>query len=1101
MTDRFSIIPLAQLTKIILAQYEQNKEIFGIPKDLFFKPNKTDPYQTKRYGQLLETPFGVAAGPHTQMTQNIVASWLTGARYIELKTIQTLDELDVSKPCIDMQDEGYNCEWSQELKIHESYGQYLDAWILIHILKDRLNIGDKNEPGFIFNMSVGYDSEGVLKDNVQWFFQKMTDSSKELKQKIESLQKVYPNIKNLKINACISNNVTLSTMHGCPSDEIEKIGKFLIEEKGLHTTIKLNPTLLGKEELHGILKNSGFETNVPDKAFEHDLKYPEAIGIIKNLEKSAKKSNIQFGIKLTNTLESINHKDIFPPKEGMMYMSGKALHPISIGVAKKLQNEFGGKLDISFSGGGNYDNISEIIACGLSPVTICSDILKPGGYTLLNQYIERLASRFKETEANSIEEFIIAKFNQKTIPQAILKNLDQYYSSVLKSPDYKKTDIREPSIKTDRQLTGFDCIQAPCVNTCPTNQDIPDYMYYTAKGDFQKAFDVIMDKNPFPNVTGMICDHLCQTKCTRINYDKPVLIREIKRFIAENHDNDKPKTKLIIRNKSIVSIIGAGPSGLSCAYFLAKAGFNVEIFENKNKSGGMVAGAIPSFRLTNEAYDIDLERIKDLGIKINFGSAIDKIKFGQLKEKSDFIYIATGARKSKKMGIPKIGSKQVLDPLDFLFDVKSGKKTDIGKKVAIIGGGNTAMDAARTAFRLVGDDGEVTIIYRRTIKEMPADMGEIKAIQEEGMKIMELVYPVAVKTKEGKVIGMDCVKMELGEKDEDGRRRPIEIGGSGFFLEFDTIIPAVGQDLDIDFVDTKSLKTKPNSYKTQIPGVYIGGDAMRGASTAINAIGDGRKAAEQMIARANILSSHNLPESRIEQNRNWHTQKRSYKTAPVKVQETNLNDRKNFNLVTSPLTKEQAMAEASRCLLCDEVCNICTTLCPNLSLFGFDIEPVNYLLQSILVKDGKYIIKESGNFEVKQKHQILHIADWCNECGNCTTFCPTAGSPYKEKPHLYLNKDAFENDFEGYFLEEENRANKLLFKNEGQIYSLSLDKGNYIFETKDVILVLKKENLSVTDIKFKDSNQDFELDLEFAAQMSVVLKGALSFFGYNSIEL
>ncbi|RLD55905.1 MAG: hypothetical protein DRJ05_12175, partial [Bacteroidetes bacterium] len=303
----------------------------------------------------------------------------------------------------------------------------------------------------------------------------------------------------------------------------------------------------------------------------------------------------------------------------------------------------------------------------------------------------------------------------------------------------------------------------------------------------------------------------------------------------------------------------------------------------------------------------------------------------------------------------------------------------------------------------------------------------------------------------------------------------------------------------IDFADTELLVTKPNSYETQIPGVYIGGDAMRGASTAINAIGDGRKAAEQMIARANVISRHNLPESRIEQNRNWHTQKRSYKTPPVKVQETNLDDRKNFNLVTSPLTKEQAMTEASRCLLCDEVCNICTTLCPNLSLFGFDIEPVNYLLQSILVKDGKYIIKESGNFEVKQKHQILHIADWCNECGNCTTFCPTAGSPYKEKPHLYLNKAAFENDFEGYYLEERSGDYRLLFKNEGQIYTLKLNKNDYIFESKDVILNLEKGSLGIASTQLKDNNKEFELDLGIAIQMSIVLEGALSFYGHNPV--
>jgi len=173
MTDKFSILSLRQLAGIIINQYDTTKEILGIPEELFFIPKGGDPFRSFRYGQLLESPIGVAAGPHTQLAQNIVAAWLTGARYFELKTIQTLDELEVSKPCIDMQDEGYNCEWSQELKINQSFDQYLNAWILIHILKDKLNIGTLTEPGFIFNMSVGYDYEGILKDNVQFFFNKM----------------------------------------------------------------------------------------------------------------------------------------------------------------------------------------------------------------------------------------------------------------------------------------------------------------------------------------------------------------------------------------------------------------------------------------------------------------------------------------------------------------------------------------------------------------------------------------------------------------------------------------------------------------------------------------------------------------------------------------------------------------------------------------------------------------------------------------------------------------------------------------------------------------------------------------------------------------
>jgi putative selenate reductase len=208
----------------------------------------------------------------------------------------------------------------------------------------------------------------------------MNDASEELKLKIESIADVYPNIVNIDINPQISNNITLSTMHGCPSDEIEMIGNYLITEKKLHTAIKLNPTLLGKEKLHKILSNSGFETDVPVIAFEHDLKYNEAKSIIKNLQQKATENKLQFSIKLTNTLESNNNKDVFPETEKMMYMSGKALHPISINLAAKLQNEFDGKLDISFSGGADATNIADVVICGLAPVTICSDLLKPGGY-------------------------------------------------------------------------------------------------------------------------------------------------------------------------------------------------------------------------------------------------------------------------------------------------------------------------------------------------------------------------------------------------------------------------------------------------------------------------------------------------------------------------------------------------------------------------------------------------------------------------------------------------------------------------------------------------------------------------------------------------
>ncbi len=1099
MTDRFEIITLRELLQIILHQFDKSKTILGIPSELFFEPRKNDPFRIMRFGQWLETPVGVAAGPHTQLAQNLVAAWLTGARYLELKTIQTLDELEVAKPCIDMQDEGYNCEWSQELKIQQSFGQYLDAWILIHILHDKLGFaGDK--PGVIFNMSAGYDYAGIMQENVQWFFNKMSDASHELQQKLEEIKDVYPRVTKLDISPRITDNITLSTMHGCPPDEIEKIGEYLIREKGLHTTIKLNPTLLGKEDLHAIIRNSGFETEVPDAAFEHDLKYPDAVRIISNLQKLARGKGVFFGLKLTNTLESRNHKDIFPATEEMMYMSGRALHPISVNLARKLQNEFHGELDISFSGGADAFNTPELIASGLSPVTVSSDILKPGGYGRLHQYVEMLQKAFTETGANNTEDFIARKSGMKNadLQQQKLDNLNRYADSTLVNDRYKKAGWHTPSIKTARPLGYFDCTHAPCVDTCPTNQDIPDYMYHTARGDFQKAFEVIMRTNPFPNTTGMVCDHLCQTKCTRMNYDSPVLIREIKRFVAEEAvKNGYSIASGTSSNGKKTAVVGAGPSGLSCAYFLVKAGFEVTIYEAKPRPGGMISGAIPAFRLTDEAVDIDIHRIEAMGVKIHFSTQVDTALFDRLRKENDYLYLAAGAQKALPFSIEGAESPGVLDPLDFLFRVKEGLPTGIGQNVAVIGGGNTAMDAARTACRLMGNQGKVTIVYRRTKAQMPADQDEIKAVLEEGINIIELASPLRVVSRNGRVAALLCIRMKLGEKDGGGRPRPVEIPGSEFELEFDTIIPAIGQVQAIDFTDPKKLKTKPGSYETTLENVFIGGDALRGASTAINAIGDGRKAAMEIVRKAGLLTGNNGKPQREEQTLVSHMVNRSTKKEPVSMQETPLNNRKNFQLVTATLTREEAQKEASRCLLCDEVCNICTTVCPNLAFHAYETRPMKAAIQKITGNNGLYEVTEAGEFILKQKLQILHLADWCNQCGNCATFCPSAGKPYRDKPHLYLNRNSFETGKDGYFYDKENDALWGFLENRKVIFSEKEDR--FVFESSICQIEISKTGFRVLAVEVREKG-NFAVSLQTAAEMRVIRDGARSFFGTEQQE-
>lgn len=1095
MSDKFSTISIERLYHLVFGQDGSNhtNRIFGIPSELFFKPTTTDRFRMKRFGKLLETPIGVAAGPHSQMAQNIIAAWLCGARFMELKTVQTLDELEVSKPCIDMQDEGYNCEWSQELKIHESYDEYLNAWIMLHILKDKFGFDNKAELGTIFNMSVGYNLEGIQKENVQWFFEKMKNCKTEKEQKIESLISFYPNLKNIAIPDCISDNITLSTMHGCPSDEIEKIGLYLINEKKLNTTIKLNPTLLGATELRNILNTKlGFKTEVPDVAFEHDLKYPDAIKLIKSLDIAAHKENLFFGLKLTNTLEILNNKNVFGEQEKSMYMSGRALHPISINVARKLQNEFDGSLDISFSAGAHCFNISDILACGLKPITVSSDVLKPGGYGRLTQYIKEIEKDFKATNSATIENFIITKNkNENELTKAALSNLNNYADSVCENKDYKRPYYFNPSIKTPRKLGAFDCISAPCVNTCPTNQDIPEYLYWAAKGDYEKSFNVIMRTNPFPTVCGMVCDHLCQSKCTRINYDSPLLIREVKRFVTENQ---KAKLPIVPASNGLkAAIIGAGPSGLSCAYFLRLAGFEVQVYETKNIAGGMVADAIPSFRLAKEAIDSDIQRIHALGVKINYGSKIDTSAFNNLVKENNYVYLAIGAQKAKSLGIEGEEAAGILDPLKFLSDVRNNKLVNLGKKVAIIGGGNTAMDSARTAMRMIQKGGKVTIIYRRTMLEMPADVEEVEAALKEGIEILELTAPSKLNIDNGKLKSLICFKMQLSGKDESGRPKPVKIENSESEYFFDTIIPALGQDIVVDFVDKTLLTANEKTRETKIANVFIGGDAYRGAATVIKAIGDGRIASENILAKATI--DYNWKPNIAEKGLSFtdYIVKKSTRVRGIEAFEKLELNPKNFNVVSETLNEEQIREEAARCMYCDDVCNVCVTVCPNRANYGYEIKLIEISLKKAIKKNGNIVFEADQVFKISQQFQILNIADFCNECGNCTTFCPTNGAPYKDKPKFHLTTKSFESSDSGYFMKKEENKTSLFFKEKEQLSTLTLTNENYIFETKEFVATLDKQTFEPKNIEIRNSDKE-EFNFVKAAEMMVLMQGALALY-------
>jgi len=1085
MSDKFYPIPIRQLLSQILQSLEKNASIFGIYESLFYEPESDSVFSSSIFEQGLETPLGVAAGPHTQMAQNIISAWLCGARYIELKTVQTLDEIEVSKPCIDMQDEGYNCEWSQELKIEESYREYLKAWIIIHILQHKF--GWNNDQGMVFNMSVGYDMEGILKDNVQWFLEKMEDSSLEKSKMLNSIQDLYPEIGEIEIPDSLSNNVTLSTMHGCPSDEIETIGKYLLSEKNLHTLVKLNPTLLGKEKIHSILNDKlGYNTPVPDIAFEHDIEYTEARDMMLSLQQTAVQEDLFFGLKLTNTLEAKNHRNIFD-KEAM-YMSGKALHPISINLANKIRNDEAlADIPISFAGGVNNKNVADVLACGLHPITVCSDLLRPGGYGRLSQYLENINDEFHNYEADNIENYIENKAGIADPDEAARKNLHKYAELTLQNSDYLPFDR---DIKMKRELTEFDCIKAPCVSTCPAGQNIPEYMYYTAQGEFDKALHTILQDNPFPHVTGMACDHLCQTKCTRINYDSSLLIRSVKRTIAEQArrmDSDQRTS-----GPFKVAIIGAGPSGLAAAYYLRRAGLKVNVFESKQFPGGMLSDAIPQFRLSREAIEADIEAIQDLGVKINTNYPIDKTRFKQLRAENDFIYIAVGAQKSKQVSIPGDDvAKGFLDPLNFLSNIRQDKKVKTGEQVTVLGGGNTAVDVARTANFMQKDSGQVKIVYRRTQKEMPADQEEIQAALEEGIELIELATPVRILSSKDKVAGLICSKMKLKGKDDSGRPKPVKVPNSDFEIETDTIIPAFGQTPVINFIDDDKLKIKDSETgEIMLSNVFIGGDAMRGASSIIQAIADGKKVANNILKK----TDHKLELPKAEKgfdHQDYHKKRARIKQGK-QHEEIPVEKRNYEHLVEIPLTPEEATQEAERCLYCDEVCDICVTVCPNRANYSYKIEPFQVTLPKIVSQAGETKIIDDGTFSIKQKYQVLNIADYCNECGNCTTFCPTNGQPFQDKPRVYLSEKSFDEGEDGYFLDD-----KLYYRQNDSIYSLEVNGQVSIFESEDFLIKLNQNDFSIIEIKFKNNSVD-EISLKPAIKMSVIQEAVQNLYERKS---
>ncbi len=465
-------------------------------------------------------------------------------------------------------------------------------------------------------------------------------------------------------------------------------------------------------------------------------------------------------------------------------------------------------------------------------------------------------------------------------------------------------------------------LAVPCKYACPAGINVPLYVYLIGEGKYQEALSIIREKVPFPGVLGRVCIHPCEEACRRSALNEPISIRFMKRFVADRDTGEwKKYSRHLPKTDKKVAVVGSGPAGLTAGYYLAKAGHTVTVYEQFSKAGGMMRVGIPDYRLPPEVLDSEIEEIKNAGVDIKLNTRVESVDW-LFEQGHDAVFLGPGAHKGMTLGVEGDDLPGVFDGASFLRDANLGVKVDVGKKVAVIGGGNVAIDSARVALRLEAKD--VTIIYRRTRAEMPASPEEVEAALEEGIKIEFLTGHLKVKQAGGHLV-MTCNRNRLGEPDASGRRRPVAIKGSEFDAEYDSIIGAIGQRPDIpqDFkVKTgqgDTIQTEPETMATSRQGIWAGGDAVTGPDSVIRAIAAGRRAAvsiDKYLGGRGIIDEELTREREIsicagmtEEEFNTRPRVKMPCLPPEKV----IN---NFDEVELGLPEEGAIAEGKRCLQC-----------------------------------------------------------------------------------------------------------------------------------------------------------------------------------------